>query len=65
MCWMPPAAGEEPGNVQGRYRVGIVEGSSGVNIRGKFVLSRNLGCKTKGVAMWLNIVPNDLRVAYS
>ena len=29
-------------------RVGIVEGSSGVNIRGKFVLSRNLGYKTRG-----------------
>ena len=36
----------------------IVEGSCGyrVNIRGKFVLSRNSGYKTRGVAMWLNVV---------
>ena len=51
----------EPGNVQGRDRVGIVEGSCGyracgVSIRGKFVLSRNPGYKTRGVAMWLNVV---------
>ena len=43
----------EPGNVQGRDRVGIVEGSCGyrarwVSIRGKFVLSRNPGYKTRG-----------------
>ena len=41
------------GNVQGRDRVGIVEGSRGyrargVSIRGKFVLSRNPGYKTRG-----------------
>ena len=52
----------EPGNVQGRDRVGIVEGSCGyrargVSIRRKFVLSRNPGYKTRGVAMWLNLVP--------
>ena len=40
---------------------GTVEGSSGyrvpgVSIRGKFVLSRNLGYKTSGVALWLNVV---------
>ena len=29
-------------------RVGIVEGSLGVSIRGKFVLSRNLGYKKRG-----------------
>ena len=29
--------------------MGIVEGSSGVNIRGKFVLSRNLGYKMRGL----------------
>ena len=46
----------EPGNVQGRDRVGIVEGSCGVRIQGKFVLSRNPGYKTKGFAMWLNVV---------
>ena len=43
----------EPGNVQGRDRVGIVEGSCGyrargVSIRGKFVLSRNPGYKRGG-----------------
>ena len=41
--------------------MGIVEGSCGyrargVSIRGKFDLSRNLGYKTRGVAMWLNVV---------
>ena len=51
----------EPGNVQGRDRVGIVEGSCGyrargVSIRGKFVLSRNSGYKTRWVAMWLKVV---------
>ena len=43
----------EPGKVQGQDRVGIVEGSCwyrarGIIIRGKFVLSRNLGYKTRG-----------------
>ena len=38
-----------------------VEGSCGylargVSIRGKFVLSRNPGYKTGGVAMWLNVL---------
>ena len=28
----------------------------GVNIRGKFVFSRNMGYKTRGVAMLLNVV---------
>ena len=46
---------------QGRDRVGIVEGSCGyrargINIWGKFVLSRNVGYKTRGVAMLLNVV---------
>ena len=41
--------------------MGIVEGSCGnrargVSIRGKFVLSRNMGYRTRGVAMLLNIV---------
>ena len=58
----------EPGKVQGREHVGIVEGSCGyrargVNIRGTFVLSRNPGYKTRGVAMWLNVVLTH-RVAY-
>ena len=49
---------EEPGKLQGRDRVWIVKGSCefrvrGVSIRGKFVLSKNLGYKTRGVAMWL------------
>ena len=43
----------EPGKVQGRDCVGIVESSCGcwargIIIRGKFVLSRNLGYKTRG-----------------
>ena len=49
------------GKLQGRDRVGIVEGSCGyrargISIRGKFVLSRNVGYKTRGVAMLLNVV---------
>ena len=53
----------EPGNVQERDRVGIVEGSywyraRGVSIWGKFVFSKNLGYKTNGVATWLNLVLN-------
>ena len=63
LCWVPQQRymPEEPGNVQGRDRVGIVEESCGyrvrgVSIRGKFVLSRNPGYKTSGVAMWLNVV---------
>ena len=52
----------EPGRVQGRDRVGIAEGAfgyraRGVSIRGKSVLSRNLGYE--GVAMLLNVVLND------
>ena len=43
----------EPGKVQGRERVGIVEGSCRyrsrrVGIQGRFVLSRNPGYKTRG-----------------
>ena len=46
---------------QGRDLVRIVEVSCGyrareVRVRGKFGLSRNLGYKTSGVAMWLNVV---------
>ena len=49
-------ATEEPGKVQGRDRVGIVEGSCvylirGFSIRGKFVLSRNPEYKIGGVDM--------------
>ena len=41
--------------------MGIVEGSCGyralwVGIRGMFVLSRNVGYKSRGLAMLLNIV---------
>ena len=51
----------EPGKLQGRDRVGIVEGfcgyrARGVSTQGKFVLSRNVGYKTRGVAMLLNVV---------
>ena len=47
--WYAPG---EPDKVQGRDRVGIVEGSygyraRGVSIRGKFILSRNLEFKTR------------------
>ena len=40
----------EPGKVQGRNRVGIVEGSCGyqASIRAKFVLSRNPGTRRGG-----------------
>ena len=46
----------ESGKVQGRDRVGIVDGSCGnrarrVSIGGKFVLSRNPGYKTRVVSM--------------
>ena len=55
----------EPGRGQVRDSVGIVERSfgyraRGVSIRGKSVLSRNLGYE--GVAMLLNVVLNDPRV---
>ena len=51
----------EPGKVQGRDRVGIVEspvdtGPAASVFGEKFVLSRNPGYKTRGVAMWLNVV---------
>ena len=54
----------EPDKFQGRDRVGIVEESCGYRVcrvsnRGNIVLSRNLGCRTRGVAMWLNVVMND------
>ena len=55
LCRVPPVAVRQgdPGKLQGRDRVGIVEASSGyrahgVSIRGKFVLSRNLGYKSRG-----------------
>ena len=59
---MPPAAVRL--KFQRRDLVGIVEESCGYRVRGvsnrgNIVLSRNLGCKTKGVAMWLNVVLND------
>ena len=51
-CPQQRYATAEPGKVQGRDRVGSVEGSfgylaRGVSVRGKFVLSRNAGYKTK------------------
>ena len=57
----------EPGNIQGRNHVGIVEWSCGyrargVSIRGKFVLSRNPGYKTRGRHVAKR--SSDLRVAY-
>ena len=52
-------ATRKPSNVQGRDRMGIVEGSGGyrvrgVSVRGKLVLSTIPGYKTRGIAMWLN-----------
>ena len=62
LCRVPQQryATGEPGKVQGGDRVGIVERSCGylargVSIRGKFVLSRNPGYKTRGVASCLNV----------
>ena len=56
LCRISPATHvmRDPGKVQGRDRVGIVEGSCGyrareVSIRGKFVLSRNPGYHTSGL----------------
>ena len=53
-CPQQQHATEESGKVQGQDRVEIVEGSCvyqapGVSIRGKYVLSRNLEYKTRGV----------------
>ena len=63
LCRVPPAGVHHGGasKVQGRDSVGIVDGSCGyrarcVSIRGKFVLSRNPGYKTRAVAMCLNVV---------
>ena len=63
---MPGAAQQrfdtgESGKVQGQDRMGIVEMSCGyrvrrVSIRGKFVLWRNPEYKSRGFAMWLNVV---------
>ena len=54
-----PSSGTQ-GKVQGWDCGGFVEGSCGyrargVSIRGKFVVSRNPGYKTRVVAMWLNV----------
>ena len=59
----------KPGKVQRQDRLGIVERSRvylarGVSVRGKFILTRNPGYKTSGVAMWLNVHSSDPRVAY-
>ena len=61
LCRMPPAAVRHGRARQNSGKVGIVERSCGyrargVSIRGKFVLWRNPGYKTRGVAMWLNVV---------
>ena len=49
--------------------MGIVERSRvylarGVSVWGKFVLTRNPGYKTSGVAMWLNVRSSDPQVVY-
>ena len=55
-------------DIQGRDCAGNVEGSCGyrargVSIRGQFVLSRNTGYKTMGVAMCLSVVlTSDVKV---
>ena len=59
----------EPGKVQGRERVVIVEGHYGyrarrVSMRGKFVLSRNTGYKTGGGGRHVVKRSSEPRVAY-
>ena len=63
LCRMHPAAvrPERTRQSSGTARVGIVEGSCGyrahrVSIRGTFIISRNPGYKTRGVAMKVNVV---------
>ena len=61
LCRVPVG---ESGKCQGRDRVGIVKRSHvylarGISVRGKFVLARNPGYKTSGVAMWLNVRSSD------
>ena len=63
LCRVPPTAARHRRARQssGTGPNGIVEGycgyrARGVSIREKIVLLRNLGCKTRGVAMWLNVV---------
>ena len=46
----------ELSKVQGRDRVGIVEGSCGYRARGISIWGRNPGYETRGVAMWLHVV---------
>ena len=63
-CRQQRFATGEPDKFQGRDREGIVEDSCGYQVcevsnRGNIVLSRNLGCRTKGVAMWPNVVLHD------
>ena len=53
----------EPDNDQGRYRVGIVEGSSGVSIRGKFVLSKIWDTRRGGGDRHVTKRSSDPRVA--
>ena len=60
---MPGASSSDtPRESQAKFRDGTVC-ARGVSIRGTFVLSRNPGYKTMGIAMWLNVVPTH-RVAY-
>ena len=63
LCRVPPAAVRHgrTRKTSGTGLHGIVEGSCGyrargVSIRRKFVLSRNLWYKTRGVAIWINVV---------
>ena len=63
LCRMPPAALHTGRATQtsgtgpcGDYRRVPWYRACGVSIRGKLVLSRNMGYKTRGVAMLLNVV---------
>ena len=72
LCRVPPAA-VHPGRARQCSGMGpwsIVEGSCrnrahGVSIRGKFVLSRNPGYKTRGGGRHVAKRSSDPRVAYS
>ena len=72
VCRVPPPQQRyttgEPGKLQGRDCVGIVEvlgyRTRGVSIRGKRVLSRNLGYKTKGGGRHVAKRSSDPRVTY-
>ena len=57
VLWVPGPRCQYSGLIRFIGKPGVEEqGVLGVSIRGKFVLSTNLGYKRSGVAMWLNVV---------